>query len=240
MARTVKAAAERRAEIVRTARALFFEHGYEATSVQRVINAVGVSKGAFYHHFPSKEALLEAVALALAEAGLSALAERLDAVGDDPIERLAALFATGRATKQADAVGLVRLSETLYQPGNLALRTRLAAATRAAVAPVYEAIVAGGIASGVFDCGGVDGIAGLLLGLGDLLRDDIAEALAGSRGQTPATVEAALTRCVRRHDFAVNRLLGLTTGTVGLYDAEFITALSAAAHAAGPHAKGGH
>jgi len=40
---------------------LFSEHGYDATSIEDVLESAGVSKGALYHHFPSKEALFEAV-----------------------------------------------------------------------------------------------------------------------------------------------------------------------------------
>ena len=37
---------------------LFARQGYDGTSVAQVINAAGVAKGGFYHHFASKEALL--------------------------------------------------------------------------------------------------------------------------------------------------------------------------------------
>ncbi|MGY4397141.1 AcrR family transcriptional regulator [Sphingomonas sp. UYAg733] len=41
------------------ARALFSEHGYEAVSVDLLVQRAGVAKGAFYHHFASKRDLLE-------------------------------------------------------------------------------------------------------------------------------------------------------------------------------------
>jgi len=40
---------------------LFLEKGYEKTSMQDIVNALGMSKGAVYHHFKSKEELFEAV-----------------------------------------------------------------------------------------------------------------------------------------------------------------------------------
>ena len=50
---------ERPQELLAAAQQLFFTKGYENTSVNDIIQAVGVSKGAFYHHFDSKTAVLE-------------------------------------------------------------------------------------------------------------------------------------------------------------------------------------
>jgi len=46
-----------RGRMLDAAVALFSEHGYEATSVAEICEAAGASKGAFYHHFPSKQEL---------------------------------------------------------------------------------------------------------------------------------------------------------------------------------------
>ena len=46
---------------------LFAEHGYEGTSIEAVLTAAGVSRGALYHHFAGKEALFTAVLEALSE-----------------------------------------------------------------------------------------------------------------------------------------------------------------------------
>lgn len=54
-------ATDTKERIVRTATSLFSSHGYTATSVDDVISAVGITKGAFYHYFNSKEHLCEIV-----------------------------------------------------------------------------------------------------------------------------------------------------------------------------------
>ncbi|NEG54438.1 TetR/AcrR family transcriptional regulator [Bifidobacterium platyrrhinorum] len=45
--------------ILDSARRLFAEKGYEKTSIQDILNDLGLSKGGLYHHFKSKEAILE-------------------------------------------------------------------------------------------------------------------------------------------------------------------------------------
>jgi len=51
-----------RAQLVAIATRMFADRGYEDTSIEGVLREAGVSRGSLYHHFPSKEALFEAVA----------------------------------------------------------------------------------------------------------------------------------------------------------------------------------
>ncbi len=48
---------ETRTHILEAALRRFANHGYSAASVDEICAEAGVSKGAFYHHFPSKQAL---------------------------------------------------------------------------------------------------------------------------------------------------------------------------------------
>jgi AcrR family transcriptional regulator len=50
-----------RRQLVAAATHLFATRGYEATSVEAVLEEAGVSRGALYHHFEDKRALFEAV-----------------------------------------------------------------------------------------------------------------------------------------------------------------------------------
>ncbi len=50
-----------RREIMNAAVAMFCQSGYDAASVAEICERAGVSKGAFYHHFPSKQSLFLAI-----------------------------------------------------------------------------------------------------------------------------------------------------------------------------------
>ena len=47
--------------ILDTATNLFSSHGFSGTSIDDILSAVGITKGAFYHYFKGKEALCESV-----------------------------------------------------------------------------------------------------------------------------------------------------------------------------------
>ncbi|MES2898853.1 MAG: TetR/AcrR family transcriptional regulator [Pseudomonadota bacterium] len=52
-----------RDRIVNSARRLFNRHGFEQVSIERIMHDAGLTRGGFYNHFPSKDALYaEAVA----------------------------------------------------------------------------------------------------------------------------------------------------------------------------------
>jgi AcrR family transcriptional regulator len=70
-------------KLMRVSVELFAEYGYAQTSVQQIVNAAGVTKGALYHYFKSKDDLLFDIYDRL----LSMQREHLDAIvarGLDP------------------------------------------------------------------------------------------------------------------------------------------------------------
>ena len=77
--RSVSMVETTRDRILKEAARLFTEKGYEATSIQDLAEALGLSKAALYHHFRSKEEILYEISRlaleGLIQAGQKALAE---------------------------------------------------------------------------------------------------------------------------------------------------------------------
>jgi len=80
-----------RESILDTAQALIFDRGYGGVSIDSVIREVGITKGAFFHHFKSKAALAEALIerFDASDADLNAQTwARADRLAGDPLQRV--------------------------------------------------------------------------------------------------------------------------------------------------------
>ena len=76
-----------RDRIVEAADRLFYEQGYETTSFADIAGAVRISRGNFYHHFKSKDEILDAV-IELRLANTRDMLDRWEAAGDGPADRI--------------------------------------------------------------------------------------------------------------------------------------------------------
>lgn len=59
--RIVKSADERKGEILDVAEQLFAEKGFDNASTNDIIKKIGIARGTLYHHFKSKEEILDAI-----------------------------------------------------------------------------------------------------------------------------------------------------------------------------------
>jgi AcrR family transcriptional regulator len=80
----------RRDIILREAAALFAAQGVAATTVRQIADKAGVLSGSLYHHFASKEVIVEEIVIGYLD-DLVARYQVLDERGLDPIERLRSL-----------------------------------------------------------------------------------------------------------------------------------------------------
>ncbi len=76
-----------RDRIVEAADDLFYRQGYEHTSFADIAGAVSISRGNFYHHFKTKDEILDAV-ISQRVAKTKAMLERWEGEGDTPADRI--------------------------------------------------------------------------------------------------------------------------------------------------------
>jgi AcrR family transcriptional regulator len=84
----------RRQAILDAAAALFAEHGFRSTTVRQIADAAGVCSGSLYHHFDSKEEIVDEI-LSRYFAGVLATYSDIIDVGADPATTLRRLVMAG-------------------------------------------------------------------------------------------------------------------------------------------------
>ncbi|MAC46158.1 MAG: TetR family transcriptional regulator [Oceanospirillum sp.] len=92
---------KRRKELVAIAARLFFEQGYERTTVRMLADAMGIKSGSLFHHFNDKQEILCAVIQDGMESALEIAGEALDGV-TEPRERFLALSKAHLSTLLTD------------------------------------------------------------------------------------------------------------------------------------------
>ena len=109
-----------RGALIDAARVLFAEQGYAGAGREEIVERAGVTRGAMYHHFNSKEALFQAVFEVVEQELCEAIALSAMA-GSDPIDQLRL---GARAFLEAAATGEVRRIVLLDAPAVLPIEVR--------------------------------------------------------------------------------------------------------------------
>src|SRR6202022_2132443 len=176
----------RRDAFLDVAQRLIQTKGYEAMSVQDVLNELEASKGAFYHYFDSKQALLEAVVERFADSALADLAPVLNDPKLPALRKLERFFA-GIARRKAEHKDLMlAIIEVWNSDGNAIVREKLRRLTVSRMVPLLSAVIQQGINEGVFRAASPDETAtvfvSLMLGFQELANDPF---LPGRAGHSP-------------------------------------------------------
>jgi len=224
MPRVVKHPDIRRQQLLDIAARSFAERGYDSTTVDEVIRQAGLSKGAFYYYYPSKEALLEGLATEAATRALEALQPAMNAPGLNAVDRLNGFLRQGRQTQ--DAATTLAVFESIFRPDNIVLYHRMHAAVMAVILPPLTQIVVQGVAEGSMRSNDPRTTAELVLMLGALTHDVVGHLL-GAQPEDWAAAIAAFEHRLVEQGIAVDRILGLPDGTVALVEPGFAEAMFA-------------
>ena len=222
MARIVKKAEERRKEILQKAQELFYEFGYTNTSVNMVIEALGISKGAFYHYFKSKEELLDC----LSDEFTNNIIIKIKSIVNDPnlnaIEKLNRMYKESGNYKVENIDFIMTITEALYNDNNLLLRYKLNGKSVESVLPLMTAIFQQGKEEGIFDIDDPQATAKIVLLFGIGLSEYNAKLLLQLK-DNPEKIDEMYEHFMV-YQKSVERILGAPKGSFQAFDKEFIEA----------------
>jgi AcrR family transcriptional regulator len=213
---------QKRGEILDAATRLIYTKGYEQMSIQDILDELSISKGAFYHYFDSKQALLEAII----ERMMAEVDKFLRPIVQDPnlptLEKLERFFDSVARWKTARKAFMLNLLRVWYADHNALVRQKLTQEGRQWMSPYFSEIIRQGVQEGVLDPGLNEDAAEVVLSLMISMGENIAVVMLSGSPEDGQPERMAvwnkmvkLTLAYRR---AIERVLGAPDGSIMLFD----------------------
>jgi AcrR family transcriptional regulator len=210
----------RRNEILDAAQRLVYTKGYEQMSIQDILAEVHISKGAFYHYFQSKQALLEALIERMAKQVIQLL---IPIVQDEHLpapEKLHRLFDAASRWKTDRKEVLLTVMNVWYADENAVLRLKAQAAVLPLIAPLLTNIVCQGVKEGTFHTTFPEQISAIVFSLLQSFGDSLVKLI--SQQEITAETLQDLETLSASHQDAMERILGVSPGSLPLFDTSIL------------------
>jgi AcrR family transcriptional regulator len=218
MARTVNPTLHtvRREAFLDVAQRLVQTKGYEAMSIQDVLDELEASKGAFYHYFDSKQALLEAVVDRFADGAIATLAPVLSDANLPALRKLERIFAGIASWKAERKEFVLAMIDVWNSDGNAIVREKLRRLTVTRLVPLLSLVIKQGIHEGTFAAESPEETAMVLTSLMQGFQQQANDYFIARQAGT-------ISFDVVRRSFAANteafeRILGIPKGSLTLID----------------------
>ncbi|SNS27980.1 transcriptional regulator, TetR family [Anaerovirgula multivorans] len=200
--------------LLNTAMELFYKKGYDATSVNAIIEKVGVSKGAFYHYFKSKEEVLEAVVEQHIEKEIE-ITHDIAANNDlNAIEKLSRLINEVLGYKTLNIKKRLKISSVLQDEGNVKFQRKVVENKFKILHLPYRVIIEQGISEGTFHPFHTEETVEQIMHLIVILNSAVTR-LAANIEEKPHNVEIIVQK-IEAYGDAIERILGIQRGSINL------------------------
>ena len=206
--------AVKRDAFIDVAQRMIATRGYEQMTIQDILDELQTSRGAFYHYFDSKSALLEEVIERMADAGMATVRP----IATDPAlaapEKLERIFSAIADFKAGQADLLLAILEVWRSDENAIVREKLRLKVRDLLDPLLTDIIGQGVSEGTFDVASPEDTAQaviwLIQGTQERAMDLYLARQAGS------TSFEDVVRAFDGYTHAMERLLGVPQGSLTL------------------------
>lgn len=200
----------RKQEFLNTALDLFYQKGYDKTTVNDIIGRLNASKGAFYHYFRSKEDVLEAVMKSYVEAEIAITEKIAEDRRLNALEKLNRIINDVLVRKALNIEERQKISKVFEHEGNIKLLRKLVENKFKMLHQPYRVIIDQGIREGVFDTFFPEEAAELII-----ILNSIVTKRASCIEDKSDNIEI-FKRKIEAYQDAVERILGAEKGSINL------------------------
>ncbi len=217
---------DRRNEILDSAQKLIYSKGYEAMTIQDILDDLNISKGAFYHYFRSKHALLEGLTSRSIENASAMVNPILDDTSLGSLEKLTRYFDTVASWKLAQKDYMIQLLRVWFKDENSLLRQKMVSAGTEFLTPHLIRLINQGIREGCMQVEDPVMAAKVVYSLMLSLGDELGRAILNSVEPNPQLSREQYTQFMisvtRAYTDAIERTLGVPKGSIVLIQEPFL------------------
>ena len=209
-----------REKIMQESQILFAQKGYDATSVQNIIDAVGIAKGTFYDYFESKEELLEEIITSVTRMQAAYIMKQLEASDEDALSKFSTFMQLQSQWKSTQFDVLYMTLKILYSDQNCLYIKKVKEKNLIYFVPIMNLIIRQGIEENVFDTPYPDSIGEMLIRLSNDFSDTIAKALVNHREYND--LNAFMDERIKLLMHCIERLIGIKNAHLPSMDADML------------------
>jgi len=200
--RVVKTAEERRNEILDAVDELIGKKGLDGTSTNDILKKVGIARGTLYHHFKSKEemvnALIERYSVRLLAAAEEVAADKSIPIVERIVRVVMSMNLSGESSNE--------IMEHIHKPQNALMHQKILKMLINGLTPILTEIIREGIEEGLFDTAfPYESMEMVIIYANTIFDEDI----------VPMTDEERISR-IQAFIYNVERLLGAEGGSLAI------------------------
>lgn len=207
----------KRIQILDAAEKLFFERGYDRTSVQDILDALSMSKGGFYHYFDAKETVLKEISERRALTHFEKLNTELYAGRRNPIDRLNLLLSLTNLFEAEDARFAALMLKLCYLDGDAAIRDHRRRILIDRLMPHVRNVIEEGVQDGSLHTRHPEALGRLVLLLACDVNDEACAILAAEPDNPDCMLR--ILEMLNAYRDSVETLTGAPFGSLELFDA---------------------
>jgi AcrR family transcriptional regulator len=210
----------KRNEILDVALRLVYSKGYDKMTIQDILDQLEMSKGAFYHYFDSKAAVLEALVERMVEEQVEShflsIVQNPDLTA---LEKLQRYFDTAVQWKTSNKELIMELTRVWYSDENALARQKMFNMMVEHVTPLFVEIINQGVREGTFSTPYPEFASQINISLIQALGDAFARMLLSEEAKDSNTLQEA-ENLIASYNDALERILGAPKGSIHLMDTE--------------------
>lgn len=207
----------KRTKILDAAEKLFFEHGYDRTSVQDILDALGLSKGGFYHYFDAKETVLREISERRALTRFERLNTELYAGRRGAIDRLNLLLSLANLFEVEETRFAALMLKLCYVDGDASIRDHRRRILIDRLLPHVNSVVSEGVQEGVMHTRHPEEVGRMALLLACDVNDEACAILAAEPDSPDRMLR--ILEMLNTYRDSVETILGAPYGSLDLFDA---------------------